>query len=303
MAFYDVCKFATLMLVGNLMWQSCSAQSRTFSLGSRQYELVAGESGCAIYQPAEQVLNAKQAAAFGFKYRRTWQGACVNGLAEGLGQFSETTEWPKATSVFSGPQESIGRSVKKHTVRMRGGVPVGYSKLEFSNTDLPSRVEWHYQYGSDKVIINGLGLYGEDALVTNETVLAPIARQTMLNDESTSSDASRVVAGLVGLSGQLEVRVQTCAAWFLKNQFQECGYEAGKKKFSVYYLLKGDESNKEILPDIKLCPNPKSLNGCAAVAHPAAEGLRIEIRDFIEATRSAVEADIKKSNEVLRQSR
>lgn len=279
------------------------AQNTTIVLGSEQYELVKINSECAIYQPTSQVYAAKQAAAHGFRYFRAWQGSCVNGLVEGLGIYTETTEYPMAVSVFSPQKAENSRNVHQYTSRMRAGIPLGYSKHQFSSTGLPSKTDWRYQYGSNKVSIDGMGLFITDENVSSEVIRAPISKEIALSDAANGSLVPRTIEGLEGLSAQLKVRAQTCAVWFLKSQFPECGFEQGKNNFEVYYLIRNDENNREVTPDFQLCPRPKSVSSCNKIAQAAADNLRMEIVDFIETTKSSVEADIQKSIKIIRAGR
>lgn len=218
------------------------------------------QSGCSIFKnssPAAIAIGNSSAVL-------TWSGECVNGLAQGPGVLRSVSKHgdPQKQSIYT---EAL-------TTKVHRGKPFGFMKLE-SKSHHPSIGEpigpidtkdthWYFFWGDRSILINGLGLNGDDGLLAHAEDSAPI-RSNDLKLYSSIGDGN----------GVLSLLKETCIGY--PERFPECGWRAGGQAVDIYYFSYFKEGKKVY------CPQPTELNSCADIANKVVEPYVLSAEAFI----------------------
>jgi hypothetical protein len=242
--------------------------------------LVKTEGGCDLYTDVSTRESLKKIPNAEFKITWQWDGECIGGLAQGLGNHK--------MDVGLGPPN--GDST--HTTRQyyHAGYPVGYGKFSI-DSKIFSMQGWVFNYRNTKVFFNGLGLAGNDALVNDITVILP---------QENLSDFQK---GQIFETASHSATFEGAHCGLYKTRFPECGFDTGESTYDVYYVRESPKTGNNYA-DYKAstntyCPDPRNPQSCTALVQQKTAAYRTEIVNFIQQAKPEVEATFKRMNEVL----
>jgi hypothetical protein len=275
---------AAIAFVAGIAIGLTSAMAQTPNAAPEGMVLARTESGCQIYR----LVPFQPPAARGLaeiKHIAKWEGDCVKGFAQGLGNL--------VTSYESGTFKS--ESIVRQRVHL--GVPFGYGTSIFdTKTGGPNSrfLSWIFTWKNQTLGFRGLGLAGDPAMLDGDKVERPIETMSAVRDVGTLNTELRSLQFRKTHCGQFAKRVA---------QFQNCTY--GQTDADVYAFFDipktaGTIQERMAAAKYDFCPNPKSFEGCAEFAYQLAAPARKEIIAFIEANRAEVEATIREMNAVKR---
>lgn len=214
--------------------------------------LLKTQSGCSIFQDAESVKVMTQDPKSSLI--ATWSGECLNGLAQGAGVLR--TVWRHGEI---GDQSSHTTTV---TMRAHLGNQFGFANEEQENIlpglsfgDAPKQPlvfrnsTWLFRWGNRFIRFNGLGLEGDNTLLSHAEGAMPRRSPNVLARTGIS----------VGDLGGIALTDTTCARELAR--FPECGFGEGEPNFTVYYFAQGGFKDRKKT----FCPQPRELSSCVAI--------------------------------------
>lgn len=262
------------------------------SIASAQREeiLQKTQSECSIFADAELVRVQTQSPNSSLIVN--WTGECVDGLAQGPGILR--TIWKYGASANQSSR------ITTETMKVHRGKRYGFIKyetesqvpeLQFECTadriainkflgtecvDKPRRIDvtksliWTLSWGDKRVLVNGLGLRGDVALLANEQGVMPSRGLVMEPLASIGNETETLM--LVEASCTTELA-----------RFPECDLLRSKRDFKIYYFShfsKGDY----LKASKTFCPQPNVFSSCSNIAAQLAEPYVLKAEAFIRET-------------------
>jgi hypothetical protein len=247
---------------------------------AQSMELVKTEGGCDIYTDVSTRESLKKIPNAEFKITWQWDGECIGGLAQGLGN--------QKMDVELGPPN--GNSIHMTRQYYHAGYPVGYGKFSLKS-DMLSLQGWAFNHQKTKIFFSGLGLTGIDALLNDTMVQLPQENLSDIQKGQMFQTASRF-ATFEGTHCGLH-----------KTRFPECGFDTGESTYDVFYIREspktGDNYADYKASSYTFCPEPRNPQSCMALVQQKTATYRAEIISYIEQAKPEVEATLKRMNAVL----
>ncbi len=191
----------------------------------------------------------------------SWSGDCVDGLAQGLGIVRR--KW-------KGLNTNGTLEIKSMFHR---GKQFGFMHIKTLLED-GEKEHWAFNWEGKSVSIQGLGLQGDDSLLSNAADVMP--RRAMVLNKLAS----------VGVTEKLTFMDASC--FIDHKRFDGCGNEVGKQNFTVYFFQRGAVGHSERF----FCPIPRDKASCESLAATLVAPYVAEMEAFIRANIPAVQARI-----------
>jgi hypothetical protein len=263
----------------------------TLMVGSVEHTLVKTKSGCGVYQITAMTRTTNRTFE--------WQGACINGVAEGPGELLSRTE--SAAFTIESRQNSY----------YRAGLPIGYLKTVISNRFREQTAyardsvqqSWSYSFNGQTIGGSGFGV----------VLPADAASSTVVSEPKFESFAATVVGPADFRRGtdRMTAITQTVALELINCKLSADLPACQGKADQAAAVATGARFTSEGAGDVKAfqawrksltyhdCPNRSAAEGCEKLAYDKAEPVRQEILEFIRMTKPQVEAEIQKSRKLI----
>ena len=275
---------------------------QSLTLGDQVFAMAKTDQGCAYYE-VNEIKNLFRAAAGNLSSKK-WSGACVIGLAEGLGRLELTQDTASRIKIIA-----------TLFLRFRAGLPVGYMMYQVRSVNPDGSAAstgdtqeyWTYSYGGQSVGGQGLGFVINEAHVSRKSVEVPaIFNGLFMIGGLSQANIYEQYGRLYGTTTSLILRGSNCTNF--ATLFKECEGQGGK---FIYAASMGPKANPSTFSDptaraqwtqqqlSQTCPNPSKIQGCEPMVNKFLAPIKSEVLGFISATRTNVESDISKSDALI----